>query len=119
MFRFLLIAMCIAFAAAFQAPASALSMRSAAISMDEKAAPKKEKPPPKPRVPGEGDPFGPEGMAFGDANKDGKKGAFQPRAISDASVIDKFQASNYIEAYDEPWHATCQTVTSLQPDALS
>ena len=71
-------------------PASALR---AAVSMDEKEAPKKakkEKAEPKPRAPGEGDPFGAIAQAYSEANKDGLS-AYQPRGISDATVIDKGQ----------------------------
>merc|ERR1719183_2169573 len=66
---------------------------------------KKEAPPPKPKLPGEGDPFSPEALAYSDKMRDGGS-AFQPRGISDANVIDKFQP--YIENDDEPWHATCK-----------
>lgn len=102
---------------AFTAP---LSVRSnsvvASISMDEaKTAPKKEKPPPKPRLPGEGDPFGEVAQAFSDANKDGGS-AYQPRGISDATVVDAYQS--YIEADDEPWHSTCRPVAVVDMAGL-
>ena len=50
------------------------------------------------RVPGEGDPFGEkEGLARG--NRLAPNPAFQPRGISDATVI----KPQYIETEDEPW----------------
>ena len=113
----LVLLICIASASAFVAPLSVRSQSMAAISMDEKkAAPKKkEAPPPKPKVPGEGDPFGDVAQAYSEANKDGGS-AYQPRAISDASVIDAYQT--IIESDDEPWHATCRPVAVVGLDGL-
>ena len=53
-----------------------------------------------PRIPGEGDPFGEIATAYSIANRDGGS-AFQPRGISDATVI----KPQYIETEDEPWCA--------------
>lgn len=95
-------------------PASALR---ASVSMDEKkVAKKKEAPPPKPKVPGEGDPFGPIAQAYGEANRDGGS-TFQPRGISDATVIDVYQS--YIETDDEPWHSTCRPSAVVGLDGLA
>lgn len=70
-----------------------------------------------------------EGEPFGNADRDEKTGyrksvggvrvgeeAFQPRGISDASVIDSYQT--YIETMDEPWHATCRPTTTITKGAL-
>jgi len=104
----LIIACAVALASGFAPPMSVRpqSAMRASVSMEEEKAAKKEKPPPKPRVPGEGDPFSEVAQAYGNANRDGGS-AFQPRAISDATVIDCYQS--YIEADDEPWHATCKS----------
>lgn len=107
-------------ASGFVAPVSVRASSTVAIRMDEaapkKAAPKKEKPPPKPKVPGEGDPFGEIAQAYGNANRDGGS-AFQPRGISDATVVDAYQA--VIENDDEPWHSTCRPVTVLDIPGLA
>jgi len=59
------------------------------------------------RVPGEGDPFGEkEGMGRGNRKV---VEAFQPRGISDATVIKR----QYIETDDEPWHADNRATTTL------
>ena len=91
------------------------AVRSSVVMDEKKAAPKKEKPPPKPKVAGEGDPFGAVAQAFSEANKDGGS-AYQPRGISDATVIDMYQ--NAIETDDEPWHSTCRTPNVLGISSL-
>ena len=58
-----------------------------------KKAAKKAKPEPKPKLPGEGDPFGNIAQAYSVANRDGGS-AFQPRAISDATSIDRAHSSS-------------------------
>ena len=119
MFRFLAVAALVAAASAFAPPLSVRptsAVRSSSIVMEEKAAKaKKEKPPPKPKVPGEGDPFGAVAQAYSEANKDGLS-AYQPRGISDATVIDMYQ--NAIETDDEPWHSTCRTPNVLGISSL-
>ena len=118
--RLLLAAALVGVASAFAPPLSVRpqsAMRAAVVMADEKkAAPKKEKAPPKPKVPGEGDPFGAAATAYSEANKDGGS-AYQPRGISDATVIDIYQ--NSIESEDEPWHATCRTSNVLGIGSLS
>jgi len=108
-------------ASAFAPPHMARLSQSSVRMMAEKEAPakkaKKEAPPPKPKLPGEGDPFSPEALAYSEKNRDGGS-AFQPRGISDATVIDKYQP--YIENDDEPWHATCKgSVVGLDTLSLS
>lgn len=66
-------------------------------------------------MPGEGDPFGAVAQAYSEANKDGGS-AYQPRGISDATVIDMYQ--NAIETDDEPWHSTCRTPNVLGISSL-
>lgn len=77
------------------APATSVLTRASAMSMQL------------PRVPGEGDPFG-DGIRQGE-------GSFQPRGISDASVL----APQYIETEDEPWHSTAKQTVSISKGQLS
>ena len=67
-------------------------------------------------MPGEGDPFGEIAQAFSEANRDGLS-AFQPRGISDATVIDAF--TNCIDTDDEPWHSTCRPVAVVDIAGLA
>ena len=118
--RLLTAAALVGAASAFAPPLSVRpqsAMRAAVVMADEKkAAPKKEKAPPKPRLPGEGDPFGAAALAYSEVNKDGLS-AYQPRGISDATVIDVYQ--NCIESDDEPWHATCRSSNVLGVSSLT
>lgn len=120
MLRFVAVAALCGAVSAFVAPLSVRSSSAVSIRMEDepKAAKKakKEKPPPKPKLPGEGDPFGAIAQEYSEANKDGLS-AFQPRGISDATVIDAYQS--YIESDDEPWHSTCRPVAVVGLDGLA
>ena len=80
---------------------------------DEK--PKKEEKVEVAKLPGEGDPFSAEAIAYSEANKDGGS-AFQPRGISDATVITD---AGYIENDDEPWHSTCRPTATIDLATLA
>ena len=88
-------------ASAFAPP---LSVRSQSMAVKMMADEKKPEPPkPKVRAPGEGDPFSAAAKAAA------PPAAKQLRTISDATQVDRFQGSNYIETEEEPWLATSRT----------
>ncbi len=105
--KLLLAAALLAVASAFAPPLSVRPQSAvrARISMDEEKKPEKKAPT---RSPGEGNPFSAAGIAYSEANKDGGD-AYQPRAISDATVVDVFQGT--LETEDEPWHSTARINT--------
>ena len=108
--RVLLVSVLLAGVSAFAPPLSRVAGVStrASLQMADAPAPaaKKEKEEPV-RVPGEGDPFSAAAKAAA------PEPARQPRAISDATVVDRIQASNYIDNEDEPWHATARGTNVL------
>lgn len=60
-----------------------------------------------------------EGQPFGKEGESGKmrlaKETFQPRGISDATVLKR----QYIETDDEPWHSTCRPAQPLTANTFS
>ena len=90
--------------AALKSTVSPGSLFALCCSAQMKDEPKTKEKVEKVLLPGEGDPFSAEAIAYSEANKDGGS-AFQPRGISDATVIDD---AGYIENEDEPWHSTCR-----------